>query len=437
MIPDVAVIGAGTAGLAAATALAERGARVMVLEARREAGGRSRSWVRPEIGAAEDNGQHLLLGCYRDFLAFVRRTGGAATLRFEERLDLPMLDDRGGVHRFRPPRLPRPLDLLAGALGLSGFPVRAAAAAAALVREVRSGGPRPGEETVAAWLLRHGQGGEARRLLWDPVVLATCNVAPERACASLLSEVVARALLAGPEASRPVFATRGLSPLVVEPAVAYLEERGGSVLRGAPVRSLATDGRRVLRAVARDGSVHAAGAFVLAVPHEAAADLLPAGASPFDAETARAFGASAIVGVHLWFDGPATELPIAGFLDSPVHWAFERGIVEGRGPTGYLAVVTSDAQAIVDLPADRLAAVAEREVRRFLPGARDRRLLRARTIKERRATPVLSPAVVGRRPGARTALDNLALAGDWTDTGLPATLEGAALSGHRAAILLS
>lgn len=432
MTADVVVIGAGTAGLAASTALAERGAKVLVLEARRVAGGRSRSWTGPD-GAIEDNGQHLLLGCYDEFLAFARRTGGERTLRFEDRLDLVLREAGGGVRRFRPAPFPSPADALGGLLGLRGFPWRAVAGARGLVRDL----PRPGERTVADWLGAHGQGEEARRLLWDPLVLAILNVEPERACASLLAAVIRRALLAGREASRPVVATRGLTPLVVEPSIAFLRERGGAIEPGAKVASLEVESGRVVSARRRDGTARAAGAFVLAVPHAEAAELLPDGASAFDAAAASALGASSIVGVLLVFDRPVQEHLIEAFLGSKFQWSFERGILETGRPSGTLAVVTSAADSLVATEVARVAAEALEEVRRYLPAARQATLLRARVVKERRATPILSPATVRLRPDTATSLPNLALAGDWVDTGLPATLEGAALSGHRAAAHLA
>ncbi|HEX6850426.1 MAG TPA: hydroxysqualene dehydroxylase HpnE [Candidatus Polarisedimenticolaceae bacterium] len=431
MTPDVVVVGAGTAGLAAATALAERGARVTVLEARRTAGGRSRSWIAAD-GIVEDNGQHLLLGCYDEFLAFVRRTGGERTLRFESRLDLRLRERDGSVRRFRPAALPSPLDFGLGLARLRGFPWRSIVAARSLVRDA----PGPGERTVADWLGFHGQGGEARRLLWDPLVLATINVEPERACASLLSEVVRRALLAGRGASRPVVATRGLTPLVVEPSVAYLRARGGTIVPGTPAGAIEVEDGRVARVRARDGRTFAAGAVLLAVPHAEAARLLPPGASAFDAAAAEALGASAIVGVHLVFDRPVQESLLEAFLGSRFQWSFERGILESGEPSGSLALVTSAAEDLAAAAVETVAREALDEVRRYLPAARAATLRRSRVVKERRATPILSPANAHLRPGPTTALANLALAGDWTDTGLPATLEGAALSGHRAAGVL-
>jgi squalene-associated FAD-dependent desaturase len=437
VIPDVLVIGGGCAGLAAATALVERGARVRLLEARRVLGGRSRSWVDPATGDVEDNGQHLVLGCYDEFLAFLRRTGGVSDLRFLERSQITLLEPGGRPCRFSPGPFPPPLDLLWGLLRLPGFPLGDALRARALVRELRRPAGSP-DRSVAQWLDEAGQSTEARRRFWDPLVLATLNLSPERAPCSLLAGVLRRALLGGPEALRPGFPRRGLGPLIVEPALRFLKGRGTIVLAGAPVTRLEWDkGGRFLAARTRDDSLHRAGAAVLAVPHREAADLLADKVDGFDRERVEALGSSPIVAVHLWFDRQVADHEMAGFIDSPVHWVFDRGRIGGAKKPGYLALVSSAAEEMARWDRRRLERVSLAEVRRFLPASRVATLLRARVLKERRATPAFGPSHGRLRPEAKTSVSNLCLAGDWTSTGLPATLEGATASGHRAAKILA
>ena len=435
MSPDVLVLGGGTAGLAAATALASEGARVRVLEARATCGGRARSWLDPEIGHVEDNGQHLVLGCYDAFLAFARRIGSEERIRFQERLELTLAEPGGGMVHLRLPGLPSPLDLLVGAVRMDGLPLAQVAGAAGLALDASRGGPARGERTVAEWLASHGQGREARRLLWDPIVLATLNLDPARACASLLAPVVTRALLAGPKASRIGMIDEGLSSLIADPAVRYLLARNGEVRASSPVvgLELAPGGGRVQAAVTRDGVRHGAGAFVVAAPPVSSARILPPGASPFGPAEAATLGASPIVAVHIWLDRLVMDRPMVGFLDSPVHWAFDRGARAGGPGAGYVALITSAADAWAKMSSERVASLAVVELRRYLPAAAGATVRRIRVVKERSATPVFDRGAVRLRPGTRTAVPNLFLAGDWVDTGLPATLEAAAESGHRAA----
>jgi squalene-associated FAD-dependent desaturase len=418
--PDVVVVGGGTAGLAAATALAERGARVRLLEARASCGGRARSWVDAATGHVEDNGQHVVLGCYDAFLAFTDRIGSISKIAFEDRLELTYVEPGGRRIRFRPGALPSPLDLLAGALAMDGLPAGQVAGLAGLALDAKRGGPAPGERTVAEWLASHAQGREARRLLWDPIVLATINLPPERACASLLAPVVRRALLAGPRAARMGMAAGGLSPLIADPAVRFLEGRGGEVRTScAVVRTIVTGGK-VEAVETRDGERHRAAAFVVATPAGTQAPEV-----------------SPIVAAHVWLDRVVLDAPRIGFLESPFHWAFDRGTLAGGAEGGYVALITSAADDLVDRSREEIAALAVGELRKFLPAARGATVTRVRVVKERGATPVLDVRNVPRRPGTRTGFPNLVLAGDWVDTGLPATLEAAAGSGHRAAAALS
>ncbi len=437
MTPDAVVVGAGCAGLSAAVALAAAGATVRVLEATRSLGGRARSFANAATGDVEDNGQHLLMGCYESFLRFAKRTGGLDAVAFAPRLEVAMLHPGGDASVFRPAALPPPLDFLAGLSRLKGFSFRDVAAAGALVRDVRAGAPRANGLTVASWLAAVGVSPAGRALLWDPLALAALNLDPETAPATLLVEVLRRALLGGPDAARIGFPSRGLDDVVAVPAARYLGERGSEILVGSPVERLEADGRgRFRAAVCRDGSRHEAGAAVLAVPPRAAAALLPPAASSVTPERARALGASPIVGVHLWFDREVADRPMAGLLDSPVHWVFDRGRLGGARPPGYLALVRSAADDWIERGREEIAGVAAAEVRRFLPRSRGAVLVRSRVVKERDATARFTPGNLALRPDAETAVPNLFLAGDWTDTGLPATLEGAAASGERAAALM-
>lgn len=437
MIPDVLVLGGGCAGLAAATALAEQGASVRLLEARRVLGGRSRSWIDSETGDVEDNGQHLVLGCYEEFLAFVRRSGGMAELRFQERPKITLLEPGGRACRFAPGRLPSPLDLFWGLLRLRGFPLRDALGARSVLRDLQTA-PQGADRTVAQWLDELGQSAEARRRFWDPLVLATLNLAPDEGPRSLLVEVLRRALLGGAGALRVGLPRRGLGPLIVEPARRYLEGRGALVRVGAPVAGLEWEAAgRFSAARTRDGERHRAGAAVLAVPHREAAALLDGRADGFDHRCAAALASSSIVAVHLWFDRAVSPHEMAGLIDSPIHWVFDRGRIGGARRPGYLALVTSAADEMARKERRRVGEIALQEVRRFFPGARGAQLRRVRVLKERRATPAFGPDQQRLRPAVRTSVPNLCLAGDWTATGLPATLEGAAASGHRAARILA
>lgn len=439
MRQDVVVIGAGFAGLAAAVRLAGVGARVTVLERRGVLGGRAYSFREPESGAVVDNGQHLFMRCYDETLAFLRTLGTDDRIAFQPRLEVGMLGEGGREARLACPGLPAPLHLLAGLLGLRGVGlrdrlglVRAAARLAAAARDPHAATALE-DVTVAAWLDRLGQSAAARRAFWNPLTLAVLNDAPEVASVRWLVAVARRAFLAGPRAGDLGFATCGLSALYTEQARAYVEARGGSVRTHAAAAALEVSGDRVVavRLAPRargTGERLPAGAVVAAVPHHALPPLLPAALAtrpPFS--DAGRLAVSPIVSCHLWYDRPVLGRPFVGLLDGPLHWLFDRGT--------HLTAVTSGAGALLDRRPRDLAEAAAREVARLVPAAREARLVRAHVIKERWATPSLAPGAGALRAGPRTPLANLVLAGDWTDTGLPGTIEGAVQSGHAAAAL--
>lgn len=439
--PDVIVIGAGVAGLAAATALAEDGARVLVVEARGILGGRATAFRDAVTGELVDNGQHVILGCYRETFRFLRRIGAEGAVRLQARLEVPTVD-RGGVRSvLRCPALPAPLHLLAGIMSWSalGWRDRASALrmAPALVRargaaRGQEAGPALADETVEAWLERHRQSPRMRELLWEPLAVAALNQDVRSATAAPFVRVVG-AVFGG----RPAEAAIGipavpLSELFGTPAERYLAERGGFVRRHAPAR-LVLAGRKVAGIEVRGERIRA-GAVVAAVPWHAWRTLVAdEDAGPVAALRAGAVARrpSPIVTVNLWLDRTVLDVPFVSLPGRRFQFVFDRTRPERSAPA-HLSFVSSGADDMLRQPSDRLVSAAFAELRAALPEARAAGLVRGTVVREPRATFSLAPGEPP-RPGSRTSATGLWLAGDWTDTGLPATIESAALSGHRAA----
>jgi squalene-associated FAD-dependent desaturase len=429
------VIGGGAAGLAAATRLAEARQRVILLEAAPQLGGRARSFVDRATSDAIDNGQHALMGCYDEFLALLGRIGRRDAL-YEVELDIPFFDPVRGTARLRCPSLPAPLHFAGGLLRYRHLSAteRLSALLAGQRLVWRFGSRSRGrlDTTVASALAALGQGANARAVLWDPLTWATLNADPERASARLLAAVVERALLGSREASRFLLPAVPLSELYAEPAAKYVEERGGVVRRRAAADVLEVERDRVV-AVRAGGERFEATAVISAVPPWALRRLAPAAVSL----PAKLDEATPIVSVTLWLDRPVGGAPFLGLVGSETQWVFQVQRLHGEGDDApaRLACVRSGADAWLDESTDAIAQRALADVSRALPIAAEARLLRALVVKEVRATLAPDPALQLLRPGARSGLANLFVAGDWTDTGLPATLEGAAASGHRAASL--
>lgn len=430
--PTVIVVGGGWAGLAAAVALVERGVSVRLFERRAVLGGRAYSYRAREAGHAVDNGQHLMMGCYEATLGFLKRIGADGLVEEQPQLAVPFFHPERGRAVFRCAAAPSPLHLTLGALRYAhlsrGERIRLLAGGMRVALGYRGGS----SETVAAALAAVGQGRNLRVCFWDPLAIAVLNELPERASADLFAEVLRRVFFARARASRIVFPRTGLSELCAAPAARVIERGGGVIETGPAVRAIAIDGARA-RGVAVHGRADvAADAVILAVPPPAASVLLPEPlrvSSPL--RGIAALKAAPIVSVHLWYGQSFDSPRMAGFLDGPIHWLFTPPMQPERGR--YVTLVASGAHDLIGKPPEEVKAIALRELDRYVPQTRGLALADALVVKEASATYAATPEEQAYRPGTRTAIPNLFLAGDWTDTGLPATLESAVVSGERAA----
>ncbi len=415
----VHVVGAGLAGLAAATALAARGVRVTVHEAGPAAGGRARSYLDRELGVVIDNGNHLLLSGNRAAMGYLQRIGARDPLTGPPRPIFPFVELPSGRRWTVAPNAGRiPWWVLVRSRRVPGARLSEFLALHRLVN-ARAG------ETVASLLAP----GELARRLLEPLAIAALNTMPDAADATLLGAVMAETLALGGAACRPLVAREGLSESFVDPARDFLASRGAALRTGARLAAIETESGRatMLRFAGGDVALGPNEAVVLAVPAAIAPTLLPGLTAPDAFE--------AIVNLHYRV---TTELPggagFLGIIGGTAEWLFARPHV--------LSVTISAANRLVDRDAEELAAAVWPEVAAAaglagpVKGSVPRPMPPWRVVKERRATFAATPAQNARRPGPRTALANMVLAGDWTATGLPATIEGAIRSGDRAAALL-
>ena len=441
----IAVVGGGFAGLAAGVALADRGHEVVVLEAKRRLGGRAYSFRDAATGAVVDNGQHAMMGCYAHTLAFLDRIGASDRVVRQRDLRVEMHGAYRGGAAVAAVSAPAPLHVAGALLRYRHLTAleRASALAAGLrvLAMRRRRDPFLARATVADLLAELGQSPNACRAFWNPVAVSTCNELPERAAAGPFVEVLARAFFGTRADAQFVFARVGLSDLYTGLAQERIASRGGRIETGAPASAIETDAGRAASVVLRDGRRIAVDACIVTAPPAAAHALLPrevATRSPW--RDLPALGASPIVSVHLWYDRPVLGTDFAGLIGTTTQFAFDRTrmcgtTVEGGG--SQVSAVISAAHAEEGWDNERIASVVADDLRAVFPGARDARVLRSVVVKEKHATISCTPEAERLRPGAETPLDNLFLAGDWTATGLPPTIEGAVLSGDRAAALAS
>jgi zeta-carotene desaturase len=440
--PDAVVIGAGCAGLSAAVRLADRGWRVVVVEEAPRLGGRATAFTDRETGERVDNGQHVLFGCYRETYRFLKTIGAEELAPLQPRLRLTLAAPDGRSSTLTCPPLPPPWHLVGGVLRWRALSFKDRFTAIRMRRFIdrarRYGAERaaaevPASQTVRQWLTTHGQSHRLCEWLWDPLAFAALNQAPEVASARPFARVIGE--LFGPRVDDSAVGLPRvpLDELFAEPARQYLEARGGAIRSRSSARVVINEAGRV-RGVRIGDEIIEAHAIVSAVPWHAFSRLwergVPSALLAVAAGAATMSGAP-IVTVNLWIDGAVIGAPFVGLVGGPMHWVFDKSAIVG-GAAGHLSVVASGATGFDGLDNQAITDAALQQLRDALPGLRGRSVRRSVVVREPRATFSLAPGGAA-RPGSRTALHGFYLAGDWTDTGLPATIEGAVLSGHRAA----
>lgn len=432
----VVVIGGGFAGLSAATALCERGARVALFEARPSLGGRAGAYTDPATGERVDNGQHVLFGCYHDTFGFLARIGGSRGVELQENLALDVIERGGRLSRLACPPWPAPLHLLGGLMRWDALRWTDRFAAIRVHRAVtgRTEQRRAARDvTVRQWLLDLGQTPRLIELLWEPLAVAALNEPVDVASAAPFREVLRRMFTSHRRDSSLGLPLVPLDALYAEPSRAFILRHGGSVRTGARARVRVTGDDSPRPVVTVGGEDLQPDAVICAVAWHALPDLFSPPPPQLQGvlDAARATPASPIVTVNLWLDRQVTNAAFIGLPGRTTQWVFDKASLFRDG-SSHLSLVSSGAGAVADRTNEELIALAVSELGDAIPAARDARVRRATAVRERRATFSVAPGLP-RRPGTRTPIDRLFLAGDWIDTGLPATIESAVISGHRAA----
>ena len=403
----VHVVGGGMAGLAAALALVDAGRAVTLYEAGPAAGGRCRSYFDRELGCRIDNGNHLWLSGNADITAFLRRVGAEATVTGPAQSCFPFMDLRDGARwTVRPNAGLVPWWVLAPGRSVPGARLKEFAGLLALLRA--------GPDATVAQTLRPGALYDK---LLEPLVIAALNTAPATGSAKLMAAVVRETLARGGSACRPQIPREGLSASFIDPALAALQRAGATLRLGCRIGALVVEGGRVagLSTPAGVVTLDTGEAAILAVPGPVAQSLVPGLSAPDEFES--------IVNLHYRIDAAPGPAGFIGLLGGTAEWVFVK--------PGIVSVTISAANRLVDRGASDLAATVWPEVSAAL--CLSQPIPAFRVVKEKRATFAATPLQDRKRPAANTALGNLVLAGDWTATGLPATIEGAIRSGRIAA----
>ncbi len=463
--PSVLIVGGGLAGIAAAVQLARQGVAVTLVETRKRLGGRATSFTDPSTGQLLDNCQHVLLGCCTNLIDLYAKLGVADAIAWHRRLyfvgpaarssrSASNGDDAASpwvIDELEATDLPAPLHMTQPLMRFQTLSLAEKLAIArgmmAVMRLGRSGRDASDDVSFLDWLKKNHQSDAAIEKFWAVISISALNELPQRSSTRYALQVFQDGFLANEQAY-----TMGLAsvPLVAlyDSAQDAIEAAGGSLMLGAGAEQFLYENGRVIGLRLSDGHVLRADAYVSAVPFDRLHKLCEPAMQQDDARLQHLdrFTVSPIIGVHLWFDRAVTDLPHLIFMKSPLQWLFNKGMEppqryglpeQANGqPVQHVHGVISAAHALVDRSADDITQLVVREVCKALPDAAKATLLHARVVKEKRATFSVEPGTDRYRPQATGTIGNLYLAGDWCDTGWPATMEGAVRSGYTAAAAL-
>lgn len=437
---SVIVVGGGLAGLSSAVALAESGVRVRLLEKRPYLGGRAASYVLPD-GSHVDNCQHVTMGCCTNLADFYRRTGVDRKIRHYSRL--LFADGAGRRSRMHGSPLPPPFHLAPSFLRFGALAWKDKYCIGMLMLAIaRGGGAMPDADGVSMldWLRQHGQTETAIEIFWETVLVSALSEQLSQTDARYGVEVFWKGFLANRSGYTLGIPSVPLAELY-DGCRENVERRGGEVICRAGVKEILCEGGKFAGVRMESGERMHSDAAVMAVPHETLSALLSAEIIEGSVElrNLRRLKNSPITSVHLWFDRPVMDEPFLTVLNRMVQWVFNKSLLgdgsNGAMPQGsaqYLQVVISASHELVQRARQEILAACLKELGGVLPGVRAARLVKGTVLKEVAAVFSPFPGVDRWRTGPESPIANLWLAGDWTRTGWPATMEGAVRSGYRA-----
>lgn len=435
MSQRVAVVGGGLAGLAAAVALVERGFRVELFEARRRLGGRATSFRDPQSGETIDHCQHVSMGCCTNLADFCRRVGVRDRFRVDDTLHF--FSETGARFDFAGKRgMPAPLHLAPGLMGLGylslGERIGIGRALLSLARTELP--PEFDEPTIGAWLRAQGQSENAIERFWSVVLVSALSEEVDRAGLRYARKVFVDGFMSHRDGYLVEVPSAALDEIYGQPLFDWFAARGAKLRLSTPVAEIAANGETATL-TKRDGAQERFDVAIVAVPWRRAAELLaPISDCAEIVAGVNRLQPAPITGVHLWFDREITPLPHAVLTGRLSQWLFRRALAAGE-PAGeaYYQVVISASRALATESREQIIEQVVDDLRAVFPEARDANLLRGRVVTEHEAVFSPVPGVDRLRPAARTPVKNLFLAGDWIQTGWPATMEGAVRGGYLAA----
>ncbi len=406
----------------------------MLIEQKQRLGGRTYSFIHQETGDEVDNGQHLMMGCYHSTLKFLRTIGRLDLVEIQKNLSIVFRHPEKSPSTLQTVSLPAPLNVLVGLLRLESlsFAQRFSLLRVGIDLLIRNPDTNKHLQsiTVAQWLNELQQPEENKKYLWDIIAIGALNDSTEKISAALFVKVLKSAFFGNRLNSSMVIPKKGLSAVLVDGAVDFIEKRGGKILLNTSIAAIEHRQLNIENVTLDTGEIITPTTIISAVPYFDIPKVFGS-AEAIGLTNLDKFISSPIITIHLWFDAHFVKEKFVALLHSPIHWVFNKSKMYGKENEGlmYLALVVSGAHDFVETEKEELVELAHHELKRFYPAASIAKIIHSLILKEKRATFSPKVGIEQFRPSHTTSINNLFLAGDWTDTKLPATIEGAVQSG--------
>ncbi|MBZ0199777.1 MAG: hydroxysqualene dehydroxylase HpnE, partial [Ignavibacteriaceae bacterium] len=403
------VVGGGFAGLSAAVYLSKSGYHVELIEASPKLGGRAYSFTEESTGDVIDNGQHIMMGCYRETLNFFSLIGASEDVETQKQLSIHFLKENFRIIPFIAPSSPYPLNLLIALLQFKAIRFAERLNLLKFFLKIYFYDSNTLKKmTVMQWLQQEHQSEKVIKSFWEILTVGALNTSIEKASAKVFSDIVKKIFFRGTKAAAIVLPLSGLSEVYCKRAAIFIENRGGKISVSEKAEEITINDDKVISLKTNLRLIKEFDFVITAVPHYS---LKKIGLAELIGE--RNFTYSTIVSIHLWLTKNPFNEKFYGLIDSPVHWIFNHG--------SYISLVVSDADYLADTEKKKIFELAIKELEKFTPLKRDE-IKHSKIIKEKRATFVSSNDIILQRPVSKTKIKNLFFAGDWTDTGLPSTI---------------
>lgn len=415
----VVIIGGGFAGLSAAVYLSRAGHKVKLFESSPKPGGRAYSFTDKLTGDVIDNGQHIMMGCYKETLAFLKLID-STYISIQDKLKVVFLHRTKGEVSLIAKTAKYPLNLLTGILGFKALSVTERFNVLKLFIELKFSEHNNTSLSVRDWLIMKGQTENSIQALWEIICIGALNSDSKIASAAVFSKILKVIFLSDASSASIVIPASGLSEMYCNHAVNYIKSHGGEVYLSSRVEKIGVQFGKACSVLVNNQQYSDFDFIISSVPYYSVNNM-------FEHPIFRKdyFVSSSILSVHIWPDENPFKEQFYGLIDSPVHWIFNHN--------SYITIVISSADKYIPLEKEEILKIVLREINSFFPEFQTGKIRHYRVIKEKRATFIPDHTVLDKRPGPATEIENFYLAGDWTDTGLPATIEGAVISGKIAA----